>query len=190
MQKKNNAIPAFQNDSLVVFEDGKTASAVALEKVNSNLKRLFKNFDKNDFAMFIQKAWEVNEVNRLASETKENKVIIFKNNKIIMAGLDVLDFSIRRRFYLLNRDFEKQEATEIVQTRLKETARMDGITLPRLLKVNRSTAMDIQQVFDFKKVKEKPASKLDFIRMSNISVVHKFPNLVFRGGRWFSIHQR
>ena len=190
MQMNKKVITAFQNDSLVVDEDGKTASVVALEKVDAHLKSLFKNFDKSDFAVFIQKAWEVNEVNRLAEATQENKAIISKNNQIIMAGLDVLDFSIRRRFYLLNRDFEKQEAAEIVQTRLKETARMDSVILPRVIKANRPTAMDIQQAFNFSKVKEKPAPELDLTRATNISVVHKFPNLILRGGRWVSPRQR
>lgn len=173
---------AFRNDSLVVDKNGQTASARALEKVS--LKGLFENFDKNDFSKFIQKAWTVNETNRLAERTPANWDIILKNAEIVMAGLDVLDFSIRRRFYLLDRSMDGAGVADVIQKRLLETARIDGVVLPRVVGAQRQQALDIQKEFPFQKVKEKPQEKLDLTRAGNMSVTHTFPRVNFETIRY------
>lgn len=81
----------------------------------------------------------MNETNRLAERTPANWDIILKNAEIVMAGLDVLDFSIRRRFYLLDRSMDGAGVADVIQKRLLETARIDGVVLPRwwVLNVNK-----------------------------------------------------
>lgn len=188
--QKKKAVMSFQNDSLIVDESGKTASAIALEGVDPALKSLFKNFDKNDFAKFIQKAWEVNELNQSVEQTGESRLVEVKNATIIMAGLDVLDFSIRRRFYLLEHDFNTQTASVVIKKRLLETARMDGVTLPAVKTKTAVDALDIQKVFPFDKIKKKPVEELDFTRAGNMSFTYKFPKLDFNGVRWVLRRQR
>lgn len=184
--QKKKEVMSFQNDSLIVDENGKTASAIALEGLDPALKGLFKNFDKKDFARFIQKAWEVNELNKSVEQTGENRLIEVKNATIIMAGLDVLDYSIRRRFYLLDRSFNTQNASAVVKKRLLETAQMDSVMLPTVKAKTGVEALDIQKAFPFDKIKEKMSEKLELARAGNMSITHRFPKLSFRGGRWYN----
>ncbi len=174
----------FKNDSLEIDETGKTESQKALEQMDPTLKGMFRHFNKEDFADFVRQAWQVNEENKKVPQTAENQVIMMKNASIIMAGLDVLDFSIRRVFYIGEKEITPETVNAVVAERLKHTAYRDTIFLAQKSAAQSDKAQDITKVFSFKKVMPKALQKDQITRAGNMSITQKFPNFVFIGNRW------
>lgn len=162
--KKEDA--AFKN--MKVLSDGKSECACAcLRQVEPVLRQMFDCFDKDDFQDFLRCAWQVMENNKNVACTAKNKGVLMRNAHIIMAGLDVLDFGLRRRVYLLDKEITLATAQDVVLKRLEKTAEYDSISLPRQSYRVAKGVVDIKKVFKFSNILKRQAKRVQIARKQN-----------------------